>query len=356
MRILVADDNPVLRSELSELLREDGHEVVTAEDGRQALAFLEREAFDVALLDLVMPGATGLEILRRLQASGSPTAVVMITGHGSVDVAVDAMKAGALDFLEKPFEIEALQRILQAIEDERRARRLLAQQAPDVAARQALVEDAARRKALLAVLGPDAKPPAGASRVLRIEEEGAPPDVFTPVQLYRLNEAIEGHIDRTERPVVYASGLRILEQVHGRDDLKAWVRHIGRRCGAKGGALVITGLDRSLASEIEAEMGLGQADPGLQAMLESLANPIRRAIVAYVASAGPASYSSILRMHFVDSSSKLSFHLQKLLADGLLAKAEGGAYVLTEAGRRAWRVVRALSDERHRPIVWLEGP
>ncbi|HKZ48840.1 MAG TPA: hypothetical protein VJ397_08670, partial [Thermoplasmata archaeon] len=97
-----------------------------------------------------------------------------------------------------------------------------------------------------------------------------------------------------------------------------------------------------------------RAEPDLQGMLESLANPIRRAIVAYVFSSGPAAYSSILKMNFVDSSSKLSFHLQKLQADRLLEKNPEGAYALTEDGRRAWRVVRALSDERHRPAVLFE--
>jgi predicted transcriptional regulator len=60
-------------------------------------------------------------------------------------------------------------------------------------------------------------------------------------------------------------------------------------------------------------------------------------------------------MNFVDSSSKLSFHLQKLQTDNLLAKSEGGAYVLTEEGRQAWRVVRALGDERRRPAVLFES-
>ncbi len=354
MKILIADDDPTLRTELAELLREDSHEVQAAADGEEALKTLASTPFDVALVDLVMPRATGLEILHRLQHSGSSTSVVMITGHGSIDVAVEAMKAGAADFLVKPFEIESLQRILQTIADERQSRQMLTQPSTSENARKALLQDAARRKALLAVLGPDASPPSGAAKILRIDEEAKPPNVFSPSQLFRLNSAIEESVKHMDRPVVYAAGLRVLEDLHGRDDLKAWVRHVSGRCAAKGGSLVLSGIDPNFVSDIEADLGVARAEPDLQGMLESLANPIRRAIVSYVFTSGPSAYSSVLKMNFVDSSSKLSFHLQKLQADRLLEKNAKGAYVLTEDGRRAWRVVRALSDEQRRPAVLFD--
>lgn len=351
MRILIADDDPTLRSELAELLRGDGHEVRVAADGREALRLLESEACDVALLDLVMPGSTGLEILKRLQGARSGTAVVMVTGHGSVDVAVEAMKAGAVDFIVKPFEVPALQRVLQSIADERRARAMLARPAAGADGREGLLADAASRNALLAVLGPEVPPPRGATRVLRLDSEGRPPDVFAPSQLYRLNAAIETFVTSKDRPVVYASGLESIQRLHGRDDLKAWIRHVASRCAVKDGILVVVPPDSALAADLEMETDAVASEPELQSMLESLANPIRRAIVSYVFTAGPAAYSGILRMDFVDSSSKLSFHLQKLQADGLMTKTENGAYALTEEGRRAWRVVRALSEERRRPAI-----
>ena len=309
----------------------------------------------MALLDLIMPRATGLEILHRLQVVRPETSVVMITGHGSVDVAVEAMKGGAVDFVVKPFEIESLQRILQSIGDERHAREMLTQPAQGPEAVRGLLDDAARRKALLAVIGADVSPPKGAARVLRIDDAPKPPNVFTPAQLYQLNNAIEEQLAKTERPVVFAAGLRSLESLHGRSDLEAWVRHVSARCEAKGGTLVVRGLSAEVVSELEAGLGATGAQPGLQGMLESLANPIRRAIVGFVFSSGPVSYSAILKMNFVDSSSKLSFHLQKLQTDRLLAKAEGGSYVLTDEGRQAWRVVRALGDERRKPPLLFDS-
>ncbi len=354
MKILVADDDPTLRSELAELLRADGHEVQTAADGGEALERLEGEAYEVALLDLVMPRATGLEILHRLQVIRPDTSVVMITGHGSVDVAVEAMKGGAVDFVVKPFEIDSLQRILQSLADERRAREMFSQPAQGADAVRAVLQDAARRKALLAVLGPDGTPPKGVARILRIDDAAKPPNVFTPSQLYQLNAAIEEHVSRTTRPVVFAADMAPIERVHGRPDLEAWVRHVSGRCEAKGGTLILHGLPAEVVSDLETGLGVAGAQPELQGMLESIANPIRRAIVGFVFSSGPVSYSTILKMNFVDSSSKLSFHLQKLQMDNLLAKAESGAYILTDEGRQAWRVVRALGDERRRPPLLFD--
>ena len=109
------------------------------------------------------------------------------------------------------------------------------------------------------------------------------------------------------------------------------------------GSLVLASVDSELAEQVEKD---GLPSEGPQSMLESLANPTRRAVVGYVVASGPVAYSAILKKNFVDSSSKLSFHLQKLQSDGLLAKADAGRYVVTEAGQRAWQVVRALSDRK----------
>src|SRR2546430_10394254 len=254
MKILVADDDAVLRNELAGLLREDGHDVVGASDGGEALRLVERESFDAALLDLRMPKASGLEVLHRLQVARPETAVVVITGQGTIDAAVEAMKAGAVDFVEKPYEVQALRRTLLTVREEQRARTLLAVPAAEGAIARAL-SDATTRKVLLAVVGPRAQPPAGATLVLRIDEGGRPPNVFAPNQLSQLNAAIEAHIRRAERPVVYAADLSLLQAVHGLEDMKAWVRHMNGRCGAKGGALILASADRDLARSEERRVG-----------------------------------------------------------------------------------------------------
>jgi two-component system nitrogen regulation response regulator GlnG len=106
VRILVADDEPALRWLLERLLRQAGHAVTVVEDGPAALAAAAAERYDLAFLDIRMPGLDGLEVLRRLRADSPETAVVVMTAHGSVRAAVEAMQHGAYDYLAKPFDLD----------------------------------------------------------------------------------------------------------------------------------------------------------------------------------------------------------------------------------------------------------
>jgi two-component system nitrogen regulation response regulator NtrX len=103
-RILVIDDEPAIRESLRMTLEYAGHEVVGAATGQEGLALAEREAPDVVLLDIKMPGMDGMEVLTRLRSMNENVPVIMISGHGTTSTAVEAIKRGALDFLDKPFE------------------------------------------------------------------------------------------------------------------------------------------------------------------------------------------------------------------------------------------------------------
>jgi two-component system response regulator YesN len=101
--VLVADDEPDIREMLSEWIVEEGWRALQAEDGEMALEKLRTESVQVALIDLMMPGLDGLQLLGRMQTENIQADVVMISGHGSIAVAVEAIKRGAHDFIEKPF-------------------------------------------------------------------------------------------------------------------------------------------------------------------------------------------------------------------------------------------------------------
>ena len=105
-RILVVDDEAGIRDSLGKILRYEGFDVETAPDGNTALALAERQDFDLVFLDIKMPGLDGLEVLSRLAEGGLTMPVVIISGHGTVDTAVQATKLGAFDFLEKPLDAD----------------------------------------------------------------------------------------------------------------------------------------------------------------------------------------------------------------------------------------------------------
>ncbi len=119
-RILVVDDTPLIRELLRRFLEKDGFEVETAADGRSALRILRDRVFHLAITDLRMPDMNGLELLAAIRAERLPLGVLVLTGHGDTGVALDAMKAGADDFVTKPFEPDSLRFIVQRIIERRR--------------------------------------------------------------------------------------------------------------------------------------------------------------------------------------------------------------------------------------------
>jgi two-component system, NtrC family, response regulator AtoC len=116
-RLLVADDHDALRRGLVRGLTDAGHEVEEASNGNSAIERLHETNFDVVLSDLKMGGSDGLDVLRTARALHPETAVILMTAFGSVNTAVEAMKSGAFDYVQKPFEIEEMEvKIEKALE------------------------------------------------------------------------------------------------------------------------------------------------------------------------------------------------------------------------------------------------
>ncbi len=108
MKILIVDDERAIRNSLGEILGDEGYEVETAEDGPSALAKVDKDRFDVIFCDIKMPGMDGTEVLEKLVADGVDSAIVMISGHGDIDTAVECIKKGAFDFIQKPLDLNRI--------------------------------------------------------------------------------------------------------------------------------------------------------------------------------------------------------------------------------------------------------
>lgn len=119
--ILIVDDEPPILKTLSGLLNDEGFEVITASNGYEALQRIEQEPPDLVLLDIWMPGIDGIETLKEIKKTAPHVQVVMITGHGTIETAVQATKLGAFDFIEKPLSID---KVILAINNALNFRRL----------------------------------------------------------------------------------------------------------------------------------------------------------------------------------------------------------------------------------------
>ena len=108
MKILIIDDERSIRNTLKEILEFEGHEITLAEDGESGITAAAEGNFDAIFCDIKMPKMDGIEVLEKINAKGIDSAVIMISGHGSIDTAVECIKKGAFDFIQKPLDLNRI--------------------------------------------------------------------------------------------------------------------------------------------------------------------------------------------------------------------------------------------------------
>lgn len=112
-RVLVVDDERFIREVLADFLGMEGYQVRTAEDGAAASRELDRSKYDVVITDLKMPNMGGLDLLREIERKSPEAVTIVMTGFGTVETAIDAMKRGAHDYVLKPFKVEQVLEIVR---------------------------------------------------------------------------------------------------------------------------------------------------------------------------------------------------------------------------------------------------
>ncbi|MFH2004819.1 MAG: sigma 54-interacting transcriptional regulator, partial [Bacteroidota bacterium] len=118
-KILIVDDEETYRYMLNTVLTNEGYQTAVAGDGIQAINALQTDVFDIALLDIKMPKVDGIDVLKFIKETFADTEVVMLTGVGTIQIAVECMKLGAYDFLMKPYSSEDLLKTIRKIEEKR---------------------------------------------------------------------------------------------------------------------------------------------------------------------------------------------------------------------------------------------
>src|SRR5215212_6889099 len=152
-RILVIDDEAAIRDSLRMTLEYEGYEFLGAATGQEGLALAERDAPDLVLLDVKMPGMDGIEVLERLRNMNESIPVVVVSGHGTIQTAVEATKKGAFDFIEKPFASERVLVSLRNALDSRQLRDEVRTLKKAVEVRHQMIGDSAGQKQIMAAVG-----------------------------------------------------------------------------------------------------------------------------------------------------------------------------------------------------------
>jgi DNA-binding NtrC family response regulator len=193
-RIAVLDDEPRMVDIIGMVLRREGHEVVPFTRAADALAALEKQPFDLLLTDLKMPGCDGVEVLRQARAADPELPVILITAHASVPTAIEAMRAGAFDYVEKPFDNTELKTLVRRALDVTRLSRENRYLRAELGSRyslDAIVAESAALRDVLALVRRAAKSP---STVLVTGESGTGKELIA--------RALHYHSDRVGQPFV----------------------------------------------------------------------------------------------------------------------------------------------------------
>lgn len=114
-KILIIDDELIVRKSCEKTLIPHGYEVLSAASGHEGVEYLQKESFHLVLLDLKMPDMDGIEVLKKIKSSWPETVVIMITGYSTVDTAVQALRLGAYNHIEKPFSPDTLIAAVQEV-------------------------------------------------------------------------------------------------------------------------------------------------------------------------------------------------------------------------------------------------
>src|SRR5512140_3863324 len=152
-RVLVIDDEAPIRDSLKMTLEYEGYDFIGAATGQEGLALVERDAPDLVLLDVKMPGMDGIEVLERLRNMNESLPVVVVSGHGTISTAVEATKKGAFDFIEKPFASERVLVSLRNALDSRQLRDENRSLRKAVEIRHQMIGDSAGLKQVMAAVG-----------------------------------------------------------------------------------------------------------------------------------------------------------------------------------------------------------
>lgn len=238
--ILIADDDPVIRRNLRVLLESEGYRIVEAADGMEAAQALEAPSITLVLLDLKMPGCTGLDILRDYQDRLEDTPVIVVTALGGSSAAIEAMKLGAYDYITKPFDLdEVLFTVRRALEQTTlvaQVRALTSHDDPADSSHDELIGQSASMLAMFKTIG---KVAATHESVLILGESGTGKELVA--------NAIHRNSDRAEKPFVKVncaalSPMLLESEFFGHERgafTGAVTRRIGRFEQASGGTLFL---------------------------------------------------------------------------------------------------------------------
>jgi CheY-like chemotaxis protein len=343
MEILVVDDDKTFLDKMEKTLRLDDHSVVTAQSGEKALAVLEEKEFHLILMDLKMPGLSGIELIREIRKREINSVILMITGYGTIESAVQAMKAGAYDYISKPFDRAKLREKIDEVQAEIQLRKNIIPAKSMELEVDRFIEPETLMKYKSPYLVISNKDPNAIRKQFHIkkasllwmtfdDEKGA----VSPNKLHILKNYIEDFVKQNDEGTIIFVGIEELLEIHEWNDFKAFLTYLKSKILSTQFSLLILVEKMVSQGAISYPALLHDAlslfiNPTFHNIIELLSHPLRKNIIRLLHSKGQLNFNRIIHELQIKRSSSLAFHLNKLKDELVLDKEENG-YVLSARG------------------------
>jgi DNA-binding response OmpR family regulator/DNA-binding transcriptional ArsR family regulator len=318
MRVLIVDDNWEFREQLSAMLSDSGHSTKEAASAAVAINALEREEFDVMFTDIKTGRLSGIELLTLARKRWPRLIVVMLTGHATVETAVQALQLGAFDYIRKPIKVDQVHRVLGLISQQLALTRVGATPLDPVQYASALAAEGGY-EVLLISPSPVEVPPEKVSHI--------PLDPDNPTLI---REAVEDFVQPREKAAVVLAAVEELLARHREEDIAALLDKIREVLRGKGPLAV--GYDpKKITATGALAVRASIVSTDAAATLDALSNPVRRLVLRRLAE-GPCSFTQAMEAAHIDDTSLIAFHLRKLTSSGLITHLAREQYQLTPRG------------------------
>lgn len=307
MKVLIVDDNKTFLMQMKKYLALKKFDVDIVDKGEKALEMMNK-GYDVILLDLKMPDLSGIEIMKNAKRKGIKTNFIVITGYGEVESAVEAMKLGAIDYIQKPFDVKKLLEILENIRKREKRHPFID-----------FIKNYLGNSTLLISQNPQ-----------KFQNEyGIEVDEVFPIKdLAELLAYISEFAD--EGKIIIHSDIELLIEKFGENIIKNYLQKLNEIAEEKKVKIIFA--CKSLEEKKLLDVVYKGEAADMERIVEIYKSPIRRRILQLLQVHYSLQYSQIMKMLDIKYSSKIAFHLKKLCKMGLIEKIKD-KYVLTPYGK-----------------------
>ncbi len=353
MKILVVDDNRTFLEKLKQILVLDQHEVSLALSGEEALRKFAEKDFDLLITDLKMGDISGIDLIRKVMNQGINTVSIVVTGYGTIDSAVEAMKVGAYDYLLKPFEISNLRTKLKEVEKELKLRESLSK---PVITNETVIKDSFEQIDFNEHVTPflivsdinvdeirEKYKIDEATIILIGFNEGE--NMIAPAKLHLLRQKIQEFVSMNTQGTIIFKGIEKLVMTHKWDYIKNFVENLRQEILSSEFSLILLIDQKSPSTNVyQALLHDALSLVSVQAfndIISIISHPTRKNIINLLKINGKLNFNKIFEEMKIESSSGLAFHIKKLVNEGILEK-EMNLYFLTPRGHYFGEIIFVL--------------